>query len=182
MFPRRSQSLTRDSDLVARLARSVYVNRAVIHLSLLAMASWDPEEEMVFRPDLTSRTRDKSLHFTSLGPHPETTAGLKHAVVSVSAALADTVSEVQRLTSANEEAARTSGRFSQQVSGLQEDLIEVTSKTPTPITSSKPDLSVYLYSSLDDASANHKILVEANDNASCHALPQPRDCNLPRTQ
>lgn len=82
------------------------------------MASWDPEEQ-VFRPDLTSRTRDKSLHF--LAPH----AGLKHAVVSVSAALADTVSEVQRLTSANEEAARTSGSLSQQVSSLQDDLMEV---------------------------------------------------------
>lgn len=77
----------------------------------------------MFLPDLSSRKRDKSLHF--LAPHPGTTDGLKSAVVSVSAALADTVSEVQRLTSVNEEAARTSGRFSAQVAALQDDLLEV---------------------------------------------------------
>ena len=89
------------------------------------MASWNTEE-LVFLPDFSSRKRNKSLHF--LTPQPSTTDGSKSSVLSVSAVLADTGPEAQRLKIVNEdllEGARTSGRFSQQVTCLQSDVEEV---------------------------------------------------------
>ena len=90
------------------------VNDQQVVLRLHLMASWDPDEQ-VSLPDLTSQSRDKGLNFRA--PHDVP----NHAVISVSTALADTVSEVQRLNVVNEEVARMSSSL---LASLQDDLVE----------------------------------------------------------
>lgn len=82
------------------------VNEQQVVLHLRSMASWDPGEK-VFVPNLTSRTRDKTLNFRA--PH----AGLTRAVITASAALPDTVSEVQGSTNTNMKAVWRSDSLSQ---------------------------------------------------------------------